>query len=277
MELIKHLAYIRNSEKIKDYKQVGDLVTTQQGIIKWEQASSPKDITSYRIDRDSDSTGQIVIWEHPIDDPPYGLYIAGCDSYDFDQSNSGSLGSIFIYKRFQKFDQTYDVIVAEYTGRPKTAEMFYENVRKLLVYYNAKLLFENQNPGLLTYFRNKHVDFLLADQPDIIDKIIKKSTVSRAKGIHMNKEIKIFAEGLIKDWLTEERSDGRMNLHTIMSEPLLEELISYSPDGNFDRVSALIVLMLYKEELYNVKLKENKEENKIVTLFSEPIFMNYGN
>jgi hypothetical protein len=29
--------------------------------------------------------------------------------------------------------------------------------------------------------------------------------------------------------------------------------------------------------LYNVRLSENKEENKQVTFFSEPIFMNYGN
>jgi len=35
------------------------------------------------------------------------------------------------------------MIVAEYTGRPATAEMFYENVRKLLVYYNARAMYEN--------------------------------------------------------------------------------------------------------------------------------------
>nr|DAL80266.1 MAG TPA: Terminase large subunit [Caudoviricetes sp.] len=35
------------------------------------------------------------------------------------------------------------MIVAEYTGRPKSAEEFYENVRKLLIYYNARLMFEN--------------------------------------------------------------------------------------------------------------------------------------
>lgn len=275
-DLINHLAYIRNNKKIQEYKQVGDLINDTDGSIKWQQASKPKDLTAYKLQKGDDPEGQIVIWEHPIESPPYGLYIAGCDPYDHDQSNSGSLGSIFIYKRFQQFDKTYDMIVAEYTGRPKTAEMFYENVRRMLVYYNAKLLFENQNPGLLTYFRNKHSDYLLADQPDILDKIIKKSTVNRAKGNHMLKEIKLFAEGLAKDWLITKRSDGRLNLHTIYSEALLEEMINYNAEGNFDRMIAFFEVMLFKEELYTTKLNENREENKKITFFSEPIFMNYG-
>ena len=45
--------------------------------------------------------------------------------------------SCFIYKRIQSIEQYSDIIVAEYTGRPKSAEEFYENVRKLLLYYNA--------------------------------------------------------------------------------------------------------------------------------------------
>lgn len=275
-ELIKHLAYIRNNKKVQGYKQVGDLVTNQDGSISWQQSAHPKDLTTYRISKNVDPSGEIVIWEHPIENPPYGLYIAGSDPYDHDKSNSGSLGSVFIYKRFQKFDQTYDIIVAEYTGRPDTAEMFYEKVKKLLTYYNAKLLYENQNPGLLTYFRNKHSEYLLADQPDIIDKIIKKSNVSRSKGIHMTVEIKNFGEGLIKDWLITPRGDGRLNLHTILSEPLLEELIAYNDKGNFDRVMAFMTVMFFKEELFTIKLKEDIQENKRISVFPSPIFMNYG-
>lgn len=273
VDLIKHLGYIRTNKKIQDFKQVGDLVTNETGAIIWKQSSRPRDLTSYRVDKNTDVDGQIVIWEHPVDNPPYGLYIGGCDPYDHDQSNSGSLGSVQIYKRFQQFDSTYDMLVAEYTGRPKTAEMFYENVRKLLVYYSARLLFENQNPGLSTYFRQQHYDYLLADQPDIIDKIVKKSTVSRPKGMHMNKEIKLFGEGLIKDWLITKRDDSRLNLNTLLSEPLIEELISYNDTGNFDRVMAFMMIMFYKEELYNLKLKENKIENKRISFFKDSPFI----
>ena len=195
-----------------------------------------------------------------------------CDPYDFDQSGTNSLGSCFIYKRFQNFENYYDIVVAEYTGRPSTAEEFYENVRKLIIYYNARLMYENQNKGLFSYFIAKHCDYLLADQPDIINDIVQNSKVQRKKGCHMNKQIKQWAEGLIKDWLNEEKSPGKKNLHEILSEPLLEELISYNDTGNFDRVCALFQIMIYREQLYNLKVKEKKKENRDRVLFDGPIF-----
>jgi hypothetical protein len=195
-----------------------------------------------------------------------------CDPYDHDKSGTDSLGSVFIYKRFQTFEHTYDTIVAEYTGRPDTAEMFYENVRKLLMYYNATVLYENQWPGLSVYMRNKHCDHLLADQPDIISKIIRDSRVQRGKGIHMNTEIKDFSEGKLRDWLIEEYEPGKKNLTKIYSEPLLEELIAYNDKGNFDRVIAMFMIMLYKEELHDLKVKAKESTEKSKRLFETPLF-----
>jgi len=123
---------------------------------------------------------------------------------DHDESGTNSLGSTFIYKRFQNFEEYYDIIVAEYTGRPSTAEEYYENVRKLLVYYNARLLYENERKGLFPYFTSKHCDYLLADQPDIISDVVGNSSVQRRKGVHMVQSIKDWGEGLIKEWLNEE-------------------------------------------------------------------------
>ena len=65
----------------------------EKGNIRWEIAVTYKDLLSYRITDKMDKTGAIVIWEHPIEDPPYGLYIAGCDPYDHDKSVTNSLGS----------------------------------------------------------------------------------------------------------------------------------------------------------------------------------------
>ena len=195
-----------------------------------------------------------------------------CDSYDYDESSTTSLGSCFIYKRVQSIEQYSDIIVAEYTGRPKSAEEFYENVRKLLIYYNARMMYENQNKGIFVYFTNKHCDYLLADQPDIINDIVSNSKVNRKKGCHMNKQIKQWGWGLIKDWLNDINADGKKNLYNIMSEPLLEELIAANDVVNVDRVMSLTQVMIYREQLYNIKVKEVKKENRNRVLFEGPIF-----
>lgn len=272
-ELQEQLAKIRTNKKLSNHKQVGDLVWEPNGSLKWVPKKQG-DITHFPLNKEDDPTGSIVIWEHPVQDAPHGLYILGVDPYDHDQSGTNSLGSTFVYKRFQGFEEYYDIIVAEYTGRPNSAEEYYENLRKLAIYYNGRVMYENERKGLFPYFTTKHCDYLLADQPDIINDVVGNSKVQRKKGCHMNKQIKQWGEGLIKDWLNEEKSPGCKNLHEILSEPLLEELISYNDTGNFDRVMALMQVMIYREQLYNVVVKEKKKENKRRALFDKPIFTN---
>jgi hypothetical protein len=269
-ELSMQLAAIRVNKKLQNHKQVGDLIWVN-GELTWQQKKFG-DVTKYPLGKDDDPSGAIVIWEHPSKDPPVGLYIAGNDPYDFDKAaSSTSLGSTFVYKRFQGFEEYYDVIVAEYTGRPATANEHYETVLKLLQYYNARMLYENEKKGLFTYFSNNHKDYLLADQPDIISDIIGRSTVQRRKGIHMTKEIIKYSEVLIRDWLNAEFAPGHKNVERILSEPLLEELITYNDKGNFDRVRALQCVMIYREQLYNQVVKKSKEEIK-KNLFESPLY-----
>ena len=272
-ELQEQLTKIRTNKKLQNHKQIGDLVWQSDGSLKWV-IKKQGDITHYPLNKDDDPTGSIVIWEHPVKDAPIGLYILGVDPYDHDQSGTNSLGSTFVYKRFQNFENYYDIIVAEYTGRPSTAEEYYENLRKLAVYYNGRIMYENERKGLFPYFTTKHCDYLLADQPDIISDVVGNSKVQRKKGCHMNKQIKQWGEGLIKDWLNDEKAPGHKNLHDILSEPLLEELIGYNDVGNFDRVMALMQLMIYREQLYNVVVKEKKKINKERLLFDGPLFTN---
>ncbi len=169
------------------------------------------------------------------------------------------------------------MVVAEYTGRPATAEQFYENVRRLLMYYNAKLLYENEKRGLHTYFAQKHCEWMLADQPnELIKDITQNSKVERGKGIHMNKYVKQYMEGLIKEWLEEEYKPGVRQLTKILSEPLIEELIAYDGEKNTDRVVAFGLCLMYREQLFHVKVKEKTDESKYVQLFESPMFSNFS-
>lgn len=270
--LMNQLTRIRTNEKLRNMKHVVDLAWDGDGQVKATENKSG-DITTYHLKKDDKPHGSIVIWEYPIKDPPFGLYIGGCDPYDHDESFTNSLGSTFIFKRVKAGEAWNDVIVAEYSGRPDTAEEYYENVRKLLIFYNARLLFENERKGIYPYFTNKHCDYLLADQPDkIISEVFKDSKVQRRKGCHMTKSIRAYGEGLILEWLMDEFEPGHPNIERIYSEPLIEELIENDGIKNVDRVIALCMTMIYREELYQVKVAKSKEENKQVELFEMPLF-----
>ena len=270
--LMDQLTRLRTNKKLQSMKHIVDLSWDGNGnVIATEKKTG--DITNYPLKKDQKPAGSIVIWEYPVKDPPFGLYIGGCDPYDHDESFTNSLGSTFIFKRVQAGEAWTDVIVAEYSGRPDTAEEYYENVRKLLLFYNARLLFENERKGTYPYFTNKHCDYLLADQPDkVISELFKNSTVQRRKGCHMTKQIRAYGEGLILEWMMEEYEPGHPNIERIFSEPLIEELIMDDQVRNVDRVIALCMVMIYREELYQVKVSSAKEKNKQVELFDMPLF-----
>ena len=270
--LMDQLTRIRTNKKLQSMKHVVDLEWDGNGQVKATEKPSG-DITNYPLKKGDKPHGSVVIWEYPVKDPPLGLYIGGCDPYDHDDSFTNSLGSTFIFKRVRAGEAWTDVIVAEYSGRPDKAEEYYENVRKLLTFYNARLLFENERKGIYPYFTNKHCDYLLADQPDkIISEVFKDSKVQRRKGCHMTKQIRAYGEGLILEWLLDEFEEGHPNVERVYSEPLIEELIENDGVRNVDRVIALCMVMIYREELYQLKVSSAKEQNKQVELFEMPLF-----
>lgn len=263
-------------------KDAGNLAQT--GVLKWDEGQVIWDLDkhAYPVLNFPPKTGESVqgaiqIWEHPEKVSgvvPHGLYIAGCDPYDMDQAEtSPSLGSTFIYKRLYGLDKTYHWPVAEYTGRPETADDYYENVRKLLTYYNAKCLYENEKKGLFQYLQTKYSTHLLKTQPEIIKDIIPNSKVQRGYGVHMPVAIKNYCEIITRDWLKEEFAEGKRNLNKIYSKPLLQELIAYNRDeGNYDRVMAFMLCILYNMDMFRVIEVSTKEELRKDSFWTRPLF-----
>jgi len=88
-------------------------------------------------------------------------------------------------------------------------------------------------------------------------------------GTPASKAVNVYALNLVKKWLLtpalhqpEDAEEPVLNLQRIRSLPLLEELIQWHPDGNFDRVSSLGMLMIYREDIYKI-LEYRKEEKEI--------------
>jgi hypothetical protein len=274
-DLKKHLAYLRmHPEKYEATEYIGELNFNENGKIHWSPSNDLKPIRGYPHNDLDNINGAVIIYEHPVANRdgiiPHGIYIASSDNYDHDQSTTQSLGSTLVMNRLT------ERIVAEYTGRPQTAQMYYETERRLLLYYNALCNYENNLKGLHAYFEKMHSTHMLCDTPpNIIDKLDDKSLMNRGKGTPGTTPIKNWGCELILTWLLAPIVPGSniMNLHKIRSEPLLQELIYHSKEGNFDRVDALIYLMIYKDQVTNIITTYDKPQNEIDPFFANhPLF-----
>lgn len=187
---------------------------------------------------------------------PQGRYIASCDPVDDDSSETTSLQSAFV------LDLWTDTIVAEYTGRPKFAEDYYEQLRRLCLFYNAKLNYENNKKGIFAYFSKMNSLSILTDTLEYLkDRDMIKGTPygNKSKGVQATLPINNFARTLIRDWLLKPTVittvvDGESaevqvpNLFRLRQRALIKELIQWNSEGNFDRVSSLGMLMLLRED-----------------------------
>src|SRR3990167_1110622 len=260
---LKHrLGYLEANEKIKGADYIGNLLINEGGKITWKEDPKLYPIVDFPLRVNQASDGCVVIYNMPYTNEegkvPYGMYLGGIDPYDHDSSQTSSLGSTLIYDKINK------TIVAEYTGRPNTAKEYYENARRLLLFYNCQALYENEKKGIFDYFESKFCLYLLADEPEIIKDIIRDSRVNRYKGMHMTKGLKEYGEELIYNFLIEDRGDGTMNLQKIRSIPLLKELIAYREDLNADRVMALICVLYHEAETRKQIVKKVEEPNMIL-------------
>lgn len=253
----------------------GDLVWDDKGLLKWQRTSAQKLERQYPIDNNKDRPGVIEIIEMPKKDNSGNVltnrYIQGTDTYDDDESKTTSLGSTFV------MDTWTERIVAEYTGRRGTKD-FYEITRKLNIFYKTIHNYEQNKKGLYTYYDQKNSTHLLCDTPeslkDVADITISKIGNKR-KGTYASKPINAYGLRLILDWLTspaygEDEHSEIMNLHTLRNEGLIRELMNFNTDGNFDRVSAMIMVMIIKEE--RIKFVERKQRQKVATLLDDDFF-----
>lgn len=264
-ELGNRLAQLDNQPNLLNEILVGSLVQNDNQIeFKPDNSVPIRDYYKYKNDGSEKLDGAIEIITMPEIDkntgkPFSGRYIAGFDPYENDKSDeSTSLGSLFVLDLFT------DKIVAEYTGRPMFAEDFLENARKICLFYNAVMNYELNKKGCYAYFSKMNCLYLLSDTLEYLkDKqLIKCSTFGNtSKGTNATQAINNYALTLIRNWLL--KPDTIINqdlngnpievsvphLYTLKNRALLRELMLFNPnDGNYDRISALGMLMLLRED-----------------------------
>ena len=248
-------------------------LTREEGkvIAKPDLENKLKPIYTYKVKQD-DISGCPIIFEYPVPNPPKGLYKIGFDPYQQDEGTS--LAAIYVYKSIHSGTYSKNIIVAEYVGRPQEADDVSRIASMLADLYNAEIMHENEVSHVKNYFRRiKRLD-QLALQPDtVISKNVKASKVSRVYGMHMNEQLKDAGEKYIKDWLLQvrdydENGNAILNLETIYSIGLLEELIQYNRKGNFDRVMSFMQVMFQCQEEELGKDYSSSENKKIKSVMA---------
>lgn len=264
---------------------VGDLVFGKDGQVEYKPTSA-QPIRDFPH-KDNKIEGAIEIFQMPEIDKntnkPYNdRYILGADPYDDDESNTMSLGSIFV------LDLWTDRIVAEYTGRPSFADDYYEICRKLCLFYNGRLNYEYNKKGLFSHFSTRNSLYLLTDVLDFLKEkqMMKDGIGNKSKGTNASPAINAYARSRLRSWLLSpvpviQTIDGESKevmvprLFTVRNRALLKELINYNSEGNFDRVSAMGMLMLLREDKmikYQGNMGRDRQENAESSYDGEDVF-----
>lgn len=242
-----------------DDVHVGDVIVNSKGEAEFKLTNDIP-IREYPT-KDNHVKGAVEIFQMPKKDSNGKVfnnrYIVGHDPVDDDSAETMSLTSTFV------LDLWTDQIVAEYTGRQDYADDNFEKVRALCIFYNAKCLYEKNKKGLFSYFSKMVCTHLLADTPQYLKdmEMIKVSGYgNNAKGVHATVGINNYADDSIREWLlkpvtqviTDEEGREKevtiANLYHLKNRALIKELSLYNGILNADRVRALGMLMLYRQE-----------------------------
>lgn len=212
--------------------------------------------------KDNTLQGAVEIYKQPVIDPSTGRaysnrYIASVDPIDDDGAKTMSFFSFFV------LDCWTDEIVCEYTGRYPLAEDNYEIARLGTIYYNASLLYENNKKGIYAYFKTRHSTHYMSVTPEYLlekELIKERGYGNKAYGVNATAGINSYGRALLRDWLLTTTTELQVvdgeevevtipNVMKIKSRALLKELSLWNSEGNFDRVSSCIMLMIKRQEV----------------------------
>ena len=191
------------------------------------------------------------------------LFYGGGDSYDISKASvKGSNGSFHIVAGSSLLGYE-DKVVLEYTDRPKTSTMFYDNVMKCCFYYGCNALLENNKYAILKYFKENYCKNLVVNNP-LKKKKDLRGTEKEWGGIWSDDRNKIeHAEGLNTYINNNVGGSTEENLNKLVFEDCLEELLYFDINNRekFDRVISLGYALMYKNSFKNKLSRVSAQRN----------------
>ena len=185
---------------------------------------------------------------------------------------------------YNKYGPIYEVVF--YTNTP-----IFKLPRKLSRQQNIVVRTRDSFIGItnIEYIGKKKAKCVTVDREDGLYLIGDFVITHNCKGVNASAAINNYANGLLKDWLLkpiptiikegeEEKETTIPNLYRIKNRALLEELINFTPELNVDRIRAMGMVMLYREEkmiLYQGNPSADREEKANADyLGNDPFFTN---
>lgn len=268
-ELDEQLRRVSRDPSLQGIGREGIFINTDKGLkfvdrINADESQKlliPPVVNSFPLKVEDDVRGCWILWEQPFKDSngniPDNLYSAWNDPYGISKQKEhfnvkDSLGVTMLYENPNNFTPTKgDRIVGMFVGRREDTEEYDDEMFLGCMYYNAKLLYENDRGDVYTNAKKRGLLDLLKDEPEFhYQKELQRGGMGRKKGISIAGNMSRKASGVVylKNWLIQDRGiddkgNKLLNLHYIYDIGFLKELLKYDGKRNTDRTSTAIVGM----------------------------------
>lgn len=206
-----------------------------------------------------DNRGAIIVYEFPIDKPPFGLYYAGVDPiYNLDTSTSGSLMAITVWigthERDGKIVEPYPV--CQYVGRHKNVRDTYEQCSLIIEWYNARTAVESNVKDFTEWMiRQGKSRFLMRRRElTVINELSPNTTIRDEIGVRMEANFKQRALEKLIAWLQTPvstafdmetgESHDIYNVSKLRDPMLIKEMLKFTPKLNTDRIVATLLAII---------------------------------
>jgi hypothetical protein len=241
-----------------------------------------------------DKTASLVVWERPINDPPFGTYYASIDPVSEGKTTtSDSLCSIFVYKNPVEVTketpeglETFiegDKIVASWCGRYDDINKTHEQLQKIIEWYNAWTLVENNISLFIQYMIAKRKQKYLVPKGQIVflkdlgsNKTVYQDYGWKNTGNLFKHHLISYAIEFIRE-VTDEQIDKEGNVYKstygverVPDKMLITEMLQYHEGLNVDRLVAFSALVAFaKMQQANRGYVKRKERDKSLEILDK--------
>jgi len=253
----------------KDYSvEYLELDWIENGVGVEAKKSRKQPINSFPVDkRQEDKTGVLCVYERPADKIEFGQYYASVDPVgEGKTTTSESLCSIYVYKNptevtklTDEGPKSYvegDMIVAAWCGRYDDINKTHEQLEKIIEYYRAWTLVENNVSLFIQYMiaKRKQKWLVPKDQVLFLKELGSNRSVYSEYGwkntgtLFKNHLINYAIEFLKEEIDIETDADGTVLKRTFGVERipdimLMKEMQAYQPGVNVDRLVSFAALI----------------------------------